>query len=170
MSSKIKNIWKQTNSKTILQPTCHPKKTPWSLGVAKPFVTKILWLKFFDCSLVTKKLWLKCCDGSFLTTFFWLKFGDWNLCDWHFVIKILWLKTQQLKLWWNSKTQLVTKIRNLNCDKIHKLKFLFFLKNPLRKEREKNAFDFCHDLRLWVLSNFEFWVLSQFKFLSFVTF
>ena len=40
-------------------------------------------------------------------------------------------ENQKLKLWWNSKTQIVMKLKNLNCDETKKLKLWQKLKNSI---------------------------------------
>ena len=38
-------------------------------------------------------------------------------------------ETQKLKLWWNSKTQVMMKLKNSNCDETPKTKTKMTLKN-----------------------------------------
>ena len=61
-------------------------------------------------------------------------------------------KTQKLKLWENSKTQIVRKLKNSNCDESQKLEIVTKLKNlncdKTQKLKNSNS-DNTQELKLW---------------------
>ena len=59
-------------------------------------------------------------------------------------------KTQKLKLWWNSETQIVLKLKNTKCDKTKKNQIVTKLKNlTVTKLKKTNNFDKTQKLWLW---------------------
>ena len=73
-----------------------------------------------------------------------------------------------MKFWWNSKVQMVTKLKNLNCDKTQiltklkmgrrkKLKNLPCNKTQIVTKLENSNYDKTQILKLWQNSKLKLW-------------
>ena len=74
--------------------------------------------------------------------------------------KIKWLwnsncdETQKIKLWWNSKTQIVMKLQNSNCDETQKLKLWWNSKTQIVMKLKNSKCDKTQKLKLWAIISF----------------
>ena len=64
-----------------------------------------------------------------------------------------WQETQKLKMWQNSKTQIVTKLKTSNCDKTQKIQFETKLKSTNCDKSQK--------LKLWQNKKLKLWQLKK---------
>ena len=58
---------------------------------------------------------------------------------------------------WNSKTQVVMKLKNPNCDKTQKLKMWQYSKSQIVNTQTVTKLKLWQNLKTWNVTNFTFW-------------
>ena len=61
----------------------------------------------------------------------------------------LWQNFKKIKWWLNSKTQIVTELKNFNCDKTQKIKFWQYSKTQIVTKLKNTNTDKTQKLKLW---------------------
>ena len=69
------------------------------------------------------------------------------------LLKCFHQKTQKLHFWWNSKTQVVMKLKNSNCDETQKLKLWWNSKTHIVIKLNNSNCDKTQKHKLWCNSN-----------------